>query len=89
MQEIRMCWAISAALKARCDMPAGHPGDHSISVTWNDDQCWNPVVDTPIPLVPVEQAKVIPLAQEVLRCVACNHQHKDGACKCGCYEFVG
>lgn len=105
MGEIRNCWAISAALKVRCDMPAGHSGDHSITVSWDDNQCWSPETDEPVALrvvqpdmmsglvdnhvrEPVRAPAVEPPAAPA-KCVACQHQHKGGACKCGCHEFIG
>lgn len=95
MGEIRNCWAISAALRARCDMPAGHPGDHSITVSWDDEQCWSPETDEPVALRvvtpdmmsgPVDNVVQEPVQAEA--CIACNHMHKNGDCKCGCYEHI-
>jgi len=86
-ETIRTCWAISAALKARCDMPAGHAGDHSITVSWNDDQCWSPETDEPIALQVVPPVQE-PVQEEPEGCVACSHMHKSGECKCGCYEHI-
>jgi len=85
MTEIRTCWAISAALKARCDMPAGHTGEHSITVSWNDEQCWSPDMDEPVALTVVQD---IPEPVRSEACIACNHMHKSGECKCGCYEHI-
>lgn len=92
---IRTCWAISSALKARCDMPAGHSGDHSITITWDDNQCWSPEVDEPVALRVVEpdmmSGAVDNPVQEPVQaegCIACSHMHKSGACKCGCYEHI-
>lgn len=95
-ETIRTCWAISAALKARCDMPAGHPGDHSITVSWGDEQCWSPETDEPISLTVVHSDDTMSqpvdnVVQESVQpegCVACNHLHKGGSCKCGCYEHI-
>lgn len=95
MTEIRTCWAISAALMARCDMPAGHTGEHSITVSWGDEQCWSPETDEPVALKvvppdimsgPVDNPVQEPVQPEP--CVACNHMHKSGDCKCGCYEHI-
>jgi hypothetical protein len=88
---IRTCWAISAALKARCDMPAGHTGEHSITVSWSDDQCWSPEFDEPVALTVVQPVPEV--VQEVVEeqteaCIACSHMHKAGSCKCGCYEHI-
>ena len=85
---IRTCWAISAALKARCDMPAGHTGEHSITVSWNDEQCWSPETDEPVALTVVQPVPE-PVQESVQEpCIACSHMHKAGACKCGCYEHI-
>ena len=97
VSEIRTCWAISAALKARCDMPAGHTGDHSITVSWGDEQCWSPETDEPVALRvvepdmmsgPVDNYVQEPVQEKPEACVACNHMHKSGECKCGCYNHV-
>lgn len=87
MAEIRTCWAISAALKSRCDMPAGHSGEHSITVTWGDEQCWSPDFDEPVALTVVPDVHE-PVQEEPESCVACTHMHRGGACKCGCYEHI-
>lgn len=88
MAEIRTCWAISAALKARCDMPAGHTGEHSITVTWGDDQCWSPDFDEPVALTVVPDVQIPVQEEKPEACFACSHMHKNGACKCGCYEHI-
>lgn len=93
MSEIRTCWAISAALKARCDMPAGHSGDHSITVSWDDNQCWSPEIDEPVALrvvTPDMMSGAVdnPVETEPSACIACNHMHKNADCKCGCYEHI-
>lgn len=87
MTEIRTCWAISAALKARCDMPAGHSGEHSITVSWNDEQCWSPDFDEPVALTVVQDVHE-PVQEKPEACIACNHMHRGGECKCGCYNHV-
>lgn len=38
---VRRCWAYSLTNK-RCDQLAGHEGDHSITESWNDDECLDP-----------------------------------------------
>jgi hypothetical protein len=37
----RVCWAYSPGA-IRCDMPAGHPGDHAHTQTWTDEECATP-----------------------------------------------
>jgi hypothetical protein len=41
MEDIRQCWAFHRD-GARCEHPAGHPGDHAVQKTWNDLQCATP-----------------------------------------------
>jgi hypothetical protein len=93
-ETIRQCWAYSAD-GARCEHPAGHPGNHLISKEWADDECFSPikhqlpksqpglpVTDTSVAASPTEPA---PMG----KCAACSHNHKSGPCKCGCYEHIG
>lgn len=85
-EQIRQCWAFHKD-GTRCDMPAGHNGDHAVERTWGDSECAIPGQDhvqKPVQ-VPVPQ----PLVEAPVKCVACGHQHKGGACKCGCHEFIG
>lgn len=84
--EIRQCWAFHLD-GTRCDMPAGHNGDHTVERTWTDAECAVPNTQPapPPPVVPLPA----PLVQENLSCVACNHKHKGVECKCGCREFIG
>lgn len=85
-REFRQCWAYYEG--NRCSLRAGHAGDHVRKVTWADsDSQGAPLievlaVDAPIPFVPVEAPKSD-------KCVACQHQHRPGECKCGCKEFIG
>ena len=85
MTEIRQCWAFHKD-GTRCDMPAAHPGDHSVERTWTDSECAMPTIippaQPPAPLPP-------PLVEAPVKCVACGHQHRGGQCKCGCHEFIG
>lgn len=89
MTEIRQCWAFHKD-GTRCTHPAGHNGDHVVERTWSDSECAMPVQATtvrenaPLP-IPLPE----PLVHEPLKCVGCGHQHKNGPCKCGCYEFIG
>jgi len=41
---IRTCFAFNQN-KQRCDMPGGHPGDHSITISWPDEDCYDPSAD--------------------------------------------
>jgi hypothetical protein len=54
---IRTCFAFNPNYQ-RCDMPAGHPGDHSITVLWTDDDCWDPSTAAP----PILTAAPLPAA---------------------------
>lgn len=85
---IRRCWAFHKD-GARCEHPAGHPGKHVVSKEWGDDEC---AVPNQI-AQPVQELVQVPLPEqpviEATNCVACNHKHKGGPCKCGCHEFIG
>lgn len=103
-EPIRQCWAFHRD-GARCEHPAGHPGDHIVMKTWTDLECATPgeFSDTPKPIRsnPEQQHLNPPLSTEtapvspvpppppVDNCVACGHKHRGGPCKCNCYEFVG
>lgn len=98
MTEIRQCWAYNAQ-GIRCDHPAGHPGDHVTMTTWTDEECFSPIrhqlppVALTTPLLEKSKLPSIPVppdppAADVGKCVACNHRHASGACKCGCYESI-
>lgn len=87
--EIRQCWAYNVGGQ-RCDMPAGHPGDHGIQMTWTDDECYAPIKHQLPAKGPSGASEPAPKpAPEATGCVACSHKHKGGECKCGCYEFIG
>lgn len=83
MSEIKQCWAFHKD-GARCQHPAGHPGDHAIERTWTDEECAMPGEFTPVPYIPTNKAVAI----EPEPCVACTHMHVAGPCKCGCYEHI-
>lgn len=93
MEDIRQCWAFHRD-GARCEHPAGHPGNHMTSQSWTDLECATPgefdipehsapatLVTVPVP-APTESAPST-------KCVACQHSHKGGTCRCGCYEYIG
>lgn len=89
-EKIRQCWAFHKD-GTRCGHPAGHPGDHAVEMTWTDEECALPTeqhVQVPVQ-VPVPAAAPAPLEEKPVKCVACSHHHKGGACKCGCHEFIG
>jgi len=37
------CWAYNKS-GVRCEEVAGHPGDHTMSVRWTDEECFSPIV---------------------------------------------
>lgn len=84
---VRRCWAFHRD-GARCEHPAGHPGNHVVSKEWTDAECAMPgeanVVQIPVPAPAQPKLEVVEV-----KCVACQHKHKGGACKCGCHEFIG
>ena len=86
MTNLARCWAYNRGSE-RCDKHAGHPGDHAITHTWTDSECFAPN-QQPTPHIPAPPA--IPMTDNVpAKCVACQHQHKGGPCKCGCHEHIG
>ena len=97
MTEIRQCWAYKWQTSERCDMPGGHPGNHSTSIIWSDEDCAAPSDLTTLPLIigrpeaepatPVTH--IAPEPPAPTKCVACTHHHKSGICKCGCHEHIG
>jgi hypothetical protein len=88
-----ICHAYSVTLD-RCDMPAGHPGDHSITRTWTDDECFVPGA----PVTLKEHGAPIPYTLPEpgpSRCVLCEHKFHNGKCpamdgefSCDCSEGV-
>lgn len=94
--EIRQCWAYNKDGQ-RCDHPAGHPGNHVVMKEWGDDECYSPIVHQLPKTNPVQEHLNPPLSTvtaapepaQPAACVGCNHHHKTGPCKCGCYEFIG
>ena len=92
MTDIRMCWAHNIA-GDRCGKRASHKGNHSITVEWDDSKCAEPNMFTQVPVKRELAPMPAPIAEappvDATSCVACSHKHAGGACKCGCYEFVG
>lgn len=102
-EDIRQCWAFNTNYQ-RCDMPAGHPGNHAITATWTDEECsWAKREDTTKVTIPNPHSVTIPgtpgllvtdmsepaQKKDIPKCAACSHAHKGGPCKCGCYEYIG
>ena len=90
MTEVRQCWAYSVD-GLRCEHPAGHPGKHIVTFEWGDEECAVPVqkpVQVPASAPPPPPQEP-PLVAAPTKCVACQHHHKSGTCKCGCHEHIG
>jgi hypothetical protein len=82
----KQCWAYDTA-NHRCEKNASHTGNHSITYSWTDDECSAPfVVAKPETQPDIKQTMIKDI---ITKCTACLHQHKDGACKCGCYTQIG
>jgi hypothetical protein len=90
MTDIKQCWAYNKQGN-RCEHPAGHNGNHIIEQTWTDEECAAPTQSAPATsnLIQVSAPVTQVLQEEIIKCVACNHAHKNGECKCGCHEFIG
>ena len=91
MTEIRQCWAFHSD-GTRCELPASHPGDHAVERTWTDAQCATPGEFGKPALLVTETSVTEPapvLVEKPIKCVACQHAHRNSACKCGCHEFIG
>ncbi len=86
---IRQCWAFHKD-GTRCDMPAGHPGNHAVERTWTDDECLDPTTVTKPVVITTSSGPTTTVTAPVdINCVACSHKHRGGECKCGCKEFIG
>lgn len=91
---IKQCWAYNIEGQ-RCEHPAGHPGNHVITAEWTDEECYSPIRHQ-LPQQPMSEPTtgLVTLVEnkapvEPAACVACNHHHRGGQCKCGCHEFIG
>jgi len=89
MNDLPRCWAYNLE-GVRCEKRAGHTGDHLVSTTWNDDECYAP---DRVPATPQGKPLIEIFAKEeevvASKCVACQHMHRGGVCKCGCHEHIG
>lgn len=99
----RICYAFSMQGQ-RCEQESGHDGDHTFTITWSDDDLWQPSVGVEEVLEAHRQV-VRPAAPEsdadepvVLaeKCFACGHKWHDDECEamhegipCGCFTAVG
>jgi len=89
-----ICHAYSVTLD-RCDMPGGHPGDHSITRTWTDDECWVPGKTVEVTLKEYGTPRPAPGTSGPTRCILCEHKFHNGKCpamdgefSCDCSEGV-
>lgn len=85
---VRRCFAYNIKAQ-RCTDIAGHDGDHSISMTWTDDECYDPSLGSSPAMVATEMAAPVfeyiqpdePIPVEP--CVACGHgftAHGESGC---------
>lgn len=97
MGDLPQCWAYNHTGR-RCEQRAGHASKHSYTISWDDDECYNPVTQPPQPVLAainqamtaVAQPPVVATEQPAAKkCVACSHMHRGGECKCGCHEHIG
>jgi hypothetical protein len=90
MTEIRPCFAYNQN-RLRCDMPGGHPGDHAITTTWTDEECYDPqqtVIYGTGPTVVVGgggayQNGPPPMDGDSDECLICDHPMHRGMCPVG------
>jgi hypothetical protein len=99
---IRPCFAYNLRGE-RCDMPGGHPGDHAITTTWTDDECYAPgaplamgVADGHIRPSHGETEHLVDVPVELEDCAVCEHLAEyhpmQGPCihgGCDCKNYVG
>jgi hypothetical protein len=88
-----ICWAYDKQMR-RCTLEAGHSEDHAIYITWTDNECFSPDQPVHVPVHNQESVGMeydpqpLPPAKTVEACVACQHKHIGGECKCGCYAHI-
>lgn len=92
------CWAHNQT-KVRCELDAGHDGLHTVYITWDDADCYEPSAEPtapalPTPAMPITVSEVPPpppADPNDVRCVACQHKHRGRECpgSCECKEFIG
>ncbi len=82
----------------RCTDVAGHDDQHSFTIKWGDDECWEP---TKVPL-PSEVETILEVQKQITapqekpkRCFMCEHPWHDEECvlvvdglECGCTTAV-
>jgi hypothetical protein len=91
--EVRQCHSYNRQ-GARCEHPAGHTGNHYISVEWSDAEAWTPTPAGMGPLKPEEIRDTPLIVEEPVqeRCDICEHPWHDAPCtvtvefddECGC-----
>lgn len=75
------CFAYSKT-GSRCEKDAGHDGLHTLSVTWDDDECFTPSTPPPMPTIPQPAAPVLP-PPSAERCEVCDHRMHYQMCPVG------
>lgn len=88
--DIRRCWAHNLT-GDRCDLDSAHDGAHSLTVSWDDDECWDMAGTIMVPVLNVpyldEQPKEADSQPQGSRtapiryCVVCEHPwHETDGC---------
>lgn len=71
-----ICWARrNEPPYQRCELVAGHAGDHELSITWGDDEVFDPVVMVPVLDIPMRvDVPVAPPEDDGIidRCFTCG-----------------
>ena len=84
---MNQCWAYDQRQR-RCEQDAGHEGDHAIIIAWDDSECYKPEIAVR-PVAVSRETENFKEEKTPAACAACQHRHKGGACKCGCYNQIG
>lgn len=69
----------------RCDSLAGHDGPHTLTIEWDDDECWTPG-DVLIPPTVVRIGReeltehLVEIPKPSGKCVICSHRFHEGVC---------
>ena len=88
-EPIRVCFAYNAQ-RQRCDMPGGHPGNHAFTVTWTDEECYDPTAPVEVTLKEYGTPRFTtppPMEGDTDECLICDHRMHRGMCRvedCDC-----
>jgi hypothetical protein len=94
------CWAFNAE-GDRCDMPAGHIGEHMVRKLWDDADCVSPIRHQLPEPAPAPRARAVSDREDLVevemdvRCESCRHTNEyhlngEGECAiCDCRGFIG